>query len=272
MRWPAACAVAFALLLGTQGGGAAALPLEPNTRFTLGNHPDGAAAEPFYGLRIDALAGCDRDCGDDDDRDDDGDADLGAFVFDFGFCDPLAAGCQVTSEAVANGAAMTLDTLPDGSLHIHGTAWGGRVVDHEFEDALLWAIDFRYTALAFDPDEGSQFAEEGSGSGTLTALQTRGAFQAGQVFALEDEDGKRDISFALALGYRGFAGLSGFGGLDPEDLEDCDEHGKRGQKAEWLFTASNPGSVPVPEPDTRALAALGLLGLALRARRRRSRG
>ena len=80
--------------------------------YELSNHPDGNAAAPYYGLRLDGLLDWD---------------DSVIYTFDFD----------------ADGAAMYLD-YSGGSIHIYGTAWGGKDVGNVYEDAGFWDIDFTY--------------------------------------------------------------------------------------------------------------------------------
>ena len=77
-------------------------------RYALSNHPDGNAASPFYGLRLDGLLNWDDDV---------------IYTFDF----------------EAPGAGMLLDYSP-GSIHIHGRAWGGEDTGNAYVNAGFWAL------------------------------------------------------------------------------------------------------------------------------------
>ena len=83
--------------------------------YKLHSHPDGAAASPYYGLRLDGLlSGNDRDI----------------YTFDFD-----AAGASVF---------LDYDDTAD-TIHIYGTAYGGKDVGQSYEDPTFWEIDFTYS-------------------------------------------------------------------------------------------------------------------------------
>ena len=102
LRVFAACALALFLTPGPALGG---LVLRPGT-YVLGDHPDGNAAPPTYGLRLDELINVTP----------------GHDVFTFSFDAP--------------GAEMRIDITSVGTdeyeLHIYGTAFGGLVENNEY--------------------------------------------------------------------------------------------------------------------------------------------
>ncbi len=95
--------------------------------YRLLNHPDGAAAPPLYGLRLDGLIGPDI-----------------SSIFTFSF--------------EGNGAHMQMEFLLEGAkgtVHIFGKAFGGKDVGDSYENPVLWDIDFNYkieAAPSSDPD------------------------------------------------------------------------------------------------------------------------
>ncbi|NOR40279.1 MAG: hypothetical protein GQ537_03625, partial [Gammaproteobacteria bacterium] len=103
---------AVALTLCLAASAANALPLEHGS-YTLNNHPDGGAASPYYGLRLDGLFGNTSD----------------EVTFDF--------------DDTANGSDMSM-VYTASSIHIFGNAWGGVDGGSSYVNPTLWAIDFTY--------------------------------------------------------------------------------------------------------------------------------
>ena len=222
-------AAAFAMLL-TSGPASAGLILPTDVRLRLRDHPDGNAAPPTYGLRLDELIPVTPSHD----------------VFTFSFDHPLALMQMVLTEVGAG----------EVSIHIWGTAFGGRIVNNEYDPLLsgVAKIDFTYTLAheaAGDDDlivTTPNFRNFGSiiFNGSTIDLFDR-ANSEGFTFRLGNEDND--------LGHRGFDGISGGGWVD---------HGLTGPLAlnsDWLFTV-------VPAPGTAVVMAIAA---ALFGRRRTRR-
>jgi len=226
------CAVAALAILLASGPASAGFILPTDVRLLLQDHPDGNAAPPTYGLRLDELInvtpGHDR--------------------FTFSFDHPLAL-MQLELTEVGPG---------EFSIHIWGTAFGGLIVNHQYDPLLsgLAEIDFTYMlAEQVDGDDDDlivttpNFTNTGSiiFDGLTIDLFDR-ANSAGFSFRLGNEDNDQ--------GHRGFDGISGWGWLD---------HGVAGNhvnSSDWLFTV-------VPTPGTTALMAIAVALFAGGRRRRR---
>lgn len=182
-----------------QGEGATCTPvmLGDAGTYRLRNHPEGAAAPPMYGLRIDELF--DVTAGND------------AFTFDF----------------EVSGTDMRLEHDGASTIRIHGTAFGGRDVGGGYDPAWtsLVVIDMTYHGIQGVPGDDDLWVPEGLDNlGTLTWLAT------GEVFALA-ESPMGGFSLRLGdedddLGHRGVPGISGWGWLMGS-----------GDFADWLFLA-----------------------------------
>ncbi|MDJ0789264.1 MAG: PEP-CTERM sorting domain-containing protein [Myxococcota bacterium] len=114
---------------------ALATPLLDGT-YQLGNHPDGNAAEPFYGLRLDGLF--------------DGDDDT---IVTLSF-DP------------ADGANVQM-TIDGAEIHIYGVVFGGEIANHAYVGGgHFFKLDFRYT----DAVVSGMTHTANTGSGTITQM------------------------------------------------------------------------------------------------------
>lgn len=198
--------ITAAALLG-MASWAAADPIVEGVTYQLGNHPDGNAADPLYGLRLDGLLTGDT-------------ADIYTFNFEI------------------MGASMMM-RLDGTDLHIWGTAFGGLDEGDAYAaDATLWDIDFLYTGLG-DCLIGTGNCSS-SGEGTI------GSDMFGS-FDLTAVSGDHTYAFQANTDHRGFDGLSGWGWVNhcPSEGNDSDggSCGTHLYASDWLFTAS---AVPEP--------------------------
>ncbi len=220
------------LALGLSAAQGNAALIQPG-QFLLHNHPDGNAAPPGYGLRLDELF----DVTDDHDK----------FTFDFDHPD----------------AKMWMD-FDGASIHIYGIAFGGLDVGSQYasDPALtsLVAIDFTYTtvALAFGDDDLIVTSPNFTNTGTITWLDT------GEVIDLFDRANSEGYTFRLGdedtgTGHRGFPGISGWGWMDHHQA------GTHVYSSDWLFTATQP----IPGPSALVVLGAGVLLARRRSRYRR---
>ena len=224
------CAAAAIAMLVAAGPASAGFILPTDVPLQLADHPDGDAAPPTYGLRLDELvnvtSGHDR------------------FTFSFDHPDALVQ------------MVLTEVGVDEFSIHIWGTVFGGRVVNNEYDPLLsgLAEIDFTYMlahTVTGDDDlivTTPNFTNTGSiiFDGSTIDLFDR-ANSEGFTFRLGNEDND--------LGHRGFDGISGWGWVD---------HGEAGTHfaaSDWLFTV-------VPTPGTTALLGIAA-ALFTRGRTRR---
>ncbi|MBX3379905.1 MAG: hypothetical protein KF805_07405 [Phycisphaeraceae bacterium] len=198
--------------------------------YQLRNHPDGSAAPPSYGLRLDELYNAT--------------ANHDIFTFDF-------------NHALSNMKMM----ITASTIHIYGQVYGGRDTGSGYAAdvyAGLYSVDFTYS-VGVGPKPGDDDwwvaypnpMMQNSGTIKTTLGDTINLVdkqQGDYYFRLGDEDND--------AGHRGFAGISGWGWLN---------HGPSGSphvdSSDWLFTAQL-----IPSPGSLALA--GLAGLVCLRRKR----
>lgn len=192
--------------------------LEPGT-YLLGNHPDGNAAPPTYGLRLDGL---------------DGSGGGTIFTFDFEHPD-----------------SEMLMTVTGSSITISGDAYGGRDTGSGYAmDANLgvYSIEFTYNLdVTIGPDD---IIADNIGSG-MSEMRDTGSITTpgGDVIDLAAQRaGGR--TFEISSDHRGFDGLSGFGWVNHGD--DPTAHISA---SDWLFTIAE---TPIPTPGAIALAGVGI--------------
>lgn len=199
--------------------------------YHLGNHPDGSASDPHYGLRLDELI----------------DATSGHDIFTFDF----------------EHADADMQMAYDGSrIQISGTAFGGLDGGSEYTGEFdgLWSIDFTYRNVAtVDGDDDLAVTTPNyTNHGTITRLAT------GETFDLFDYAGHHGYTFRLGdedkdKGHRRRDGvLSGWGWMNYQADEP------HVYSADWLFSVGDP----VPGPASIGLLGVGGLFMA-RSRRRR---
>jgi hypothetical protein len=194
--------------------------------YTLGNHPDGAAQPPRYGMRLDELYNAT------------GNHDIYTFDFDH------------------PQSHMELWYIGN-TIRIWGVAWGGRDVGSTYAvepSTGLYTIDFTYNVgVAQVPGDDDLWCTAPSNSNfgfiqgpvgpAITLSDERLGF--GYTFRLGNEDND--------LGHRGFNGISGWGWMNhPAGAPHI-------ASSDWLFKI-------VPAPGSAALLGLGVLTLARRRR------
>jgi hypothetical protein len=211
--------------------------------YRLHSHPDGNAAPPAYGLRLDGLVSGD-----------------GADIFTFNFDDPLSSVSLVYDDGSTPG-------LSDDTVHISGTVFGGLDTGSSYDPQLSgrWMLDFVYTAnITSTGGDGSNIVvrgEDPANVGTITPVDVPGL--PATSIPLVDEEGNFGFSFKFnnsenhrldGTGLSGPETFVGYGWLN----HSGEEHVK---SSDWLFIGE------VPEPSL--LLLLGGLGLVPRLRRHR---
>lgn len=220
---------ALGLILSVASSTLSAVVIDPGL-YQLHNHPDGLAAPPDYGLRLDELF--------------DVSASLDVFTFEFD----------------APGASMWMD-YNGTSMHIYGTVYGGLNENGDYSHSPdyvgFWDVDFTYSiGLGLAPgDDDLAVLDPGGNSGTLTrssdnyVINLTDKSNGSYTFRLGDESDN--------MGHRGYAGISGWGWLMHENMGS-------NPTADFLFTA-----VQVPEPHTYMTLG-AFMAMALLYRRRRA--
>ncbi len=208
---------AIALCACAAGSAASAATIVPGT-YELFNHPDGNAAPPEYGLRLDGLIG-----GSSSD----------VFTFDFEHAD----------------ASMLL-TYDDqaGTIRIFGSAYGGLNQGSGYAaGAGLWDIDVTMTGVTTVPgDDDLWLTAQHQYIGDITSPTAVS-------YPLYTETGNNPYSFRLGdenndNGHRGAAGVSGWGWVNHNDPNT------HVYASDWLFTMAE---TPVPAPASLALLGAG---------------
>ena len=198
--------------------------------YQLFNHPDGNAATPFYGLRLDGLL-----TGDQND----------IYSFDFDHSD----------------SEVFLRYKSDQTIEITGQAFGGEDIGSAYKTGTtaIWELNFTYQNV--DRVNGDNDLVSSIGEGFISSTEF-GSFD------LVTETG--DFSFAFRFGdedndfgHRDYDGISGWGWMNhaPDTTAVNDAVGVSYlYYSDWLFTAN---SVSVPEPTTilslLAVASFGVI-------------
>ncbi len=229
LRVFAACGLALFLTTAPALGG---LVLRPGTYF-LGDHPDGNAGPPNYGLRLDELI----------------DVTPGHDVFTFSF-DHADADMRIDITEVATD---------EYELRIYGTAFGGLVENNEYVAAFAGLVDIDFVYMLAHPVNGDDDYIVTTPNFTNTGMIT---FE-GEMIDLFDRANSEGYTFRLGdenddLGHRGSSGVSGWGWFD---------HGTAGThiySSDWLFKVNGV----VPTPGTAALLSIAF-AIFGRGKRRR---
>jgi len=208
-----------------------------NGTYVLYNHPDGNAAPPPYGLRLDGLF--------------DGNPNT-IVTFDF--------------EADGAKMYMTVDVTPGdktiSTVRIFGTALGGVDVGTTHYDPKLYNIDFTYVKVEKAVGDDDLISKGKYSTGTL------GSVLPGTVYNLGSAQGDNSFAFRLGdessdAGHRGHAGVSGWGWINHVEAPGDPANAAHLYDSDWLFVAK-----PVPTPTAFAGGAVALLGLMAIRRRR----
>jgi len=224
-------------------------------KFRLFDHPNGGAADPTYGLRLDNLLSMDGE-------------------YTFSFDQPNAA------------MFLEYDSTAE-TIRIFGQAFGGLDIGSVWDPdyATLWDIDFTYTAnVSLDTDgNGDDFVvnpDNPNNSGTITAAIVTSATSAinqGDSYSLVDFNGDPSKGFSFKFNdidqHRIDAGpdndgrFVGWGWVNHSDEPHV-------AASDWLFTGiaiPEPTTFAVPEPTTFIVwSLLGLTSSGIVYRRKRT--
>lgn len=232
-----------------------AVPIMPGT-YVLDNHPDGNAAPPLYGLRLDNLNG--RDTG----------------VYTFSFDPNDGANVELVYDDVAQ------------EIRIRGLVFGGEVQNNAYVNPQFYQVDFTYDAglstscgdsgtlddICVNSPNGS--GNIGNNRGTITEQGTDiNNLQDGLEYQLADYTSGSHTPLTFQFGddngmHRGHDGISGWGWLAVKWPNGRWKH--RGA-VDWLFTATKVPDNPnpdIPEPGTMILLGSALAGLWYHRRKR----
>ena len=221
--------------------------------YQLDNHPNGNAAPPYYGLRLDGL---------------NGDA---SSIFTFSFSEDDGAEMHL---AYTEGSSVKL-------IEIYGTAYGGPVdtTNETYTDPQLYSVSFKYSQnIHGDLSDGLYVEPEHRGSNPGNVGTIVGQVD-GNVYNLIDEGGSDpdNASFFFDTGHRVSDAdqWTGWGWLNHKPAGEAGgdyatDYNSHIAASDWLFTATelpqeNPPPPPpsqVPEPHSLAIFAIGSLGLA----------
>jgi hypothetical protein len=222
--------------------------------YDLGNHPDGNAAEPTYGARIDNLY-----------------PNSAPFTFDFE-CDDC-------------GMSMNYD---GSSIHIFGTAFGGQHdgvggrLDNDFDGLYGFNVTYGGAAVVENGGTGDDSGlqdigrpgETGGQIGSLEFLSTTGgdAFPSASLWDLMDKKGGHVNSLRVGnedndLGHRDSVGISGWGWLKVRETDSRKDFEDADGAQDFLFIGRRRSN-ETPEPGSTALLLLGLAAIAARRNKR----
>ena len=184
-------------VVGISGASAGGLVI---AEFELGDHPDGSAAVPYYGLRLDNI---------------------------------LEAGTMTLSMEYHDNTRLTvIDNNGDLSMRITGTLFGGVVNNNSYVSTNSYEIDFTYALNVTDSGDGWVVNGFDAGNtGTITNMTTQEvttlygkANMAGLVFSMR-ADGHRMGDSSSWVG-RGWLTTNEDGSSPAAGSQD------------WLFTAN----------------------------------
>ena len=212
--------------LGVAGSFANAGVAEVVAMFDLHDHPDGAAAQPYYGLRLDNVG---------------------------------APGVMTLSMAMHDNTTLSvIEENGEFSIRIQGTLHGGQVSSHEYVSSNDYSIDFTYGANVVQTANG--YRVDGFttlNSGVLTNLDTE------DEIVLFGKPNMSGLAFTFqADGHRMSGDNStwvGRGWLTDEDDGSAPGAGSQ----DWLFYATQRD---IPAPGGALVLACSGLALCRRRR------
>ncbi|GAB4392941.1 MAG: hypothetical protein Tsb005_09130 [Gammaproteobacteria bacterium] len=160
--------------------------------YRLNNHPDGEAANPTYGLRLDELIDVTHK--------------HDIFTFDF-------------NKTPGTGVFLTYDDNAQ-TIRIEGTVYGGLDVGKQYDKQLsgYWKISFEYNNvnLVNNDDDLQVLNSSQTAGGFITRVDT------GETFELFQKANDQGLAFQLGnevndQGHRDFEGISGWGWVNHSD-------------------------------------------------------
>ena len=201
LKQAAVCALLGACAMGASAGGLVI------GEFALADHPDGSAAPPLYGLRLDNVIG---------------------------------SGTSTLSMDHFGDTVLTVyDNGGDLSINITGTLWGGQISGHAYVSAEAYVIDMNYT-VNVNPNGGGWVVAgfDAANSGSITRVSDNMSWDlftttdGTNAFVFRPDDHRLPTDGNDWVG-RGWLSTSDTG---------SDSHGGN---QDWLFTATEipaPGS------------------------------